>query len=172
MRIRQILMRGGLVNDSGYCSSHKLHRHNRLPSELQCHESESIVVPSSCTGADFMSRLAFVLIAACTASFLCATGGTQQPAAPVFTSGTDFVEVPVLVQKSGKHISGLKKEDFVLRQDGREQPIAFFEEVHRATGDQSNGKPEQTVTASTEQLPPQMTIIALDMVNTPNLDRA
>ena len=39
----------------------------------------------------------------------------QQP--PVFTSGTSFVQVPVIVQRSGKHVSGLKKDDFNLRQD-------------------------------------------------------
>ena len=52
----------------------------------------------------------------------------QQP--PVFTSGTSFVQVPVIVQKSGKHVIGLKKEDFSLRQDGKEQAIATFEEIH------------------------------------------
>jgi len=94
----------------------------------------------------------------------------QKISAPVFTSGTDFVEVPVIVQKSGKHVSGLKKEDFVLRQDGKDQPIAFFQEVLLST--ERGQKPEQGSVAPEGQIPPQMIVIALDMVNTPNLDRA
>jgi VWFA-related protein len=94
----------------------------------------------------------------------------KQTGTPVFTSATNFVQVPVIVQRSGKHVSGLKKEDFILRQDGKEEPIASFEEIRGG---------ETAVTAETQeqfgnqgdQVPPQITIIALDMVNTPNLDR-
>ena len=92
----------------------------------------------------------------------------EQTSAPVLTTRADFVEVPVLVQKSGKHVSGLKKEDFTLRQDGKDQPIALFEEV-RGEG---AARSEQGTAASAEPIAPQMTVIALDMVNTPNLDRA
>jgi len=92
--------------------------------------------------------------------------GKQQP--PVFTTGTTFVQVPVIVQKSGKHVSGLKKEDFTLRQDGKEQPIATFEEVH--TGGQA-AETQGQIGNQAAPVSPQITIIALDMVNTPNLDR-
>ena len=119
-----------------------------------------------------ISRVALSLILVLTVNSFCLAEKSQQTETPVFTSGTDFVEVPVLVQKSGKHVSGLKKEDFVLRQDGKDQPIAFFEEVHRPTSEQSSTQKEQAGAAPTQQLPPQMTIIAIDMVNTPNLDRA
>src|SRR5207237_2750208 len=87
----------------------------------------------------------------------------------VFTSGTSFVQVPVIVQKSGKHVIGLKKEDFSLRQDGKEQAIATFEEIH-ASGIHN---PENQAQFGNQvgQVPPQITIIAMDMVNTPNLDR-
>ena len=51
----------------------------------------------------------------------------KQAETPVFTSGTNFVQVPVIVQRSGKHVPGLKKENFVLRQDGKAQPIATYE---------------------------------------------
>src|SRR5882724_4910596 len=47
-----------------------------------------------------------------------------------FSAGAELVQVPVIVQKSGKHLSGLSKNDFTLQQDGKDQPIASFEEVH------------------------------------------
>jgi VWFA-related protein len=95
----------------------------------------------------------------------------EQTSTPVFTSGTNFVQVPVIVQRSGKHVSGLKKEDFVLRQDGKEQPIASFEEIHAGSTVQI-GEAQSQFGNEAGQVPPQITIIALDMVNTPNLDRA
>ena len=90
---------------------------------------------------------------------------------PRFTSGTNYVEVPVIVQRSGKHVAGLSKDAFTLKQDGKAVPIATFQEVHHdaatttASAAPGSAVPEQVV-------PPQITIIALDMVNTPNLDRA
>src|SRR5437868_3800816 len=91
----------------------------------------------------------------------------QQP--PVFTSGTSFVQVPVIVQRSGKHVSGLKKDDFNLRQDGKEQPIATFEEIHAGGGQTAEAQGQ--IGNQAAPVPAQITIIALDMVNTPNLDR-
>src|SRR5882724_8417544 len=46
-----------------------------------------------------------------------------------FSAGTELVQVPVIVQKSGKHLSGLSKNDFTLQQDGNDQPIVSFEEI-------------------------------------------
>ena len=78
------------------------------------------------------------------------------------------MQVPVIVQRGGKHVSSLKKENFMLRQDDKEQEIASFEEIHRGT------KPATETVAGQEAdpVPQQITIMALDMVNTPNLDRA
>jgi VWFA-related protein len=87
---------------------------------------------------------------------------------PLFTTGTEFVQVPVIVQRGGKHVPGLKKENFVLRQDGKDQALASFEEIHRGEKPPEVVVPGQAVV----QAPQQITIIALDMVNTPNLDRA
>src|SRR5438270_207857 len=117
-----------------------------------------------------MSRLSLSLILLLSLDIFCNADDNQKSGMPVFTSGTDFVEVPVLVQKSGKHVSGLKKEDFVLRQDGKEQTVALFQEVHLAAAESSGTKESDGVAAG--QMPPQITIIAIDMVNTPNLDRA
>ena len=98
----------------------------------------------------------------------------SQTGTPVFTTRTNFVQVPVIVQRSGKHVSGLKKEDFTLRQDGKDQPIATFEEVQ--TGQSANGSEVQSQFGNGSRnkagrMPQQITVIALDMVNTPNLDR-
>lgn len=96
----------------------------------------------------------------------------QDAQTPTFTTTTEFVQVPVIVQRGGKHVPGLQKESFVLRQDGKDQPIVSFEEIHRAP------KPATGETATAEvhdpvrPTPKPITIIALDLVNTPNLDRA
>src|ERR1700761_7889905 len=60
-----------------------------------------------------------------------------------FTSSTELVLVPAVVTDgSGKHVPNLKKEDFVLKEDGKSRPISIFEEVttdtvhfQRASGD-------------------------------------
>jgi hypothetical protein len=52
---------------------------------------------------------------------------TAQTTSIRFTSSTELVLVPTVVNdKSGAHISGLKKEEFSLKQDGKSQPIAVF----------------------------------------------
>src|SRR5262245_47780261 len=71
-----------------------------------------------------VSTFVFLLV------FSLAAQDKQAAQTPLFTAGTSFVQVPVIVQRSGKHVGGLKKDDFVLRQDGKEQPIASFEEIH------------------------------------------
>ena len=58
-------------------------------------------------------------------------------------SSTELVLIPTVVNdKSGAHISGLRKEEFALKQDGKPHPIAIFEEVktdsapvHRSEGE-------------------------------------
>ena len=96
--------------------------------------------------------------------------GEDEQQGPLFTAGTTFVQVPVIVQKSGKHVVGLRKEAFLLRQDGKEQPIATFEEIH--TGGTQTPEAQDQFGKKAGQVPRQITIIAMDMVNTPNLDRA
>ncbi|HJW99332.1 MAG TPA: VWA domain-containing protein [Terriglobales bacterium] len=94
----------------------------------------------------------------------------KQAGTPIFTAGSNFVQVPVIVQRSGKHVSGLKKDLFVLRQDGKEQIIATFEEIRG--GESGRGAQTQTQFGNqAAQVPQQITVIALDTVNTPTLDR-
>ena len=113
-----------------------------------------------------MKPLSFVLLLFASISL---TAQDQQTKPTVFTSGTTFVQVPVIVQKSGKHVSGLKKDAFILRQDGKDQIIATFEEVH-AGG--LRAAETQGQSGKLGPIPRQITIIAMDMVDTPNLDRS
>src|SRR5947209_20181321 len=92
------------------------------------------------------------------------TAQDKQTTTTVFTSGTSFVQVPVIVQRSGEHVSGLKKDAFSLRQDGKEQPIATFEEIHAGGGQTAEVQGQSGNQAA--PVPAQITIIALDMVNT------
>src|SRR4051812_36760159 len=57
---------------------------------------------------------------------LCCTSMAQQTPTqtPTFATKTEYVQVPVIVQKSGKHLTGLSKTDFIIQQDGKDQPIA------------------------------------------------
>jgi VWFA-related protein len=86
---------------------------------------------------------------------------------------TNFVQVAVLVQRSGKHVPSLAKRDFVVQQDGKTQPIAAFEEVHSAAAVPRSGHDQEfgnTSDAATN--PRQITIIAIDTVNTSVMDQA
>ncbi|MEO5936634.1 MAG: hypothetical protein ABIP81_05425 [Terriglobales bacterium] len=83
----------------------------------------------------------------------------------VFTAATEFVQVPVVVQRDGKHLPGLKKNLFTVLQDGKEQPIATFEEVRVQAGTLQKTDFQNTNTPTQN-----ITIIALDTPNTPPLD--
>jgi len=62
-----------------------------------------------------------------------AEGDAQQDTSasvPTFKSRTDLVLVPVVVRDSkGGHVRGLSKEAFSLKEKGKDQEIALFEEV-------------------------------------------
>ena len=101
---------------------------------------------------------------------------TAQSDAITFKSSTELVLVPTVVNdKSGAYVSGLQKEQFSLKQDGKSFPIAVFEEVktnparlHRSAGEHetfSNFEP-----GSSEYH--RLNIIVLDFVNTPFSDQA
>jgi VWFA-related protein len=85
------------------------------------------------------------------------------------TSHTALVLVPALVtDKSGHHLKGLKKEDFVVLEDGAEQQIATFEEVtsdfHRLS---RRNAPDEFSNDVSGESNPRITLIVLDLLNTP-----
>ena len=110
---------------------------------------------------------------------LLALPASSQQNAPVqgeitFRSRSELVLVPVVVvTKDGAHVTGLKKEDFAVRDRGRGQRIAVFEEVQPSTrrppireaNEFTNFLPEDAA-------PKHLTIFVLDLVNTQFLQQA
>ncbi len=91
--------------------------------------------------------------------------------APVFTSHSQLVLVPVVVKDhKGAHLPGLTKDDFVVKEDGAVRRLAFCEEVkttaervkHSATPDKTSFSNFQG-----EQPARRIVILALDGINTP-----
>jgi VWFA-related protein len=101
---------------------------------------------------------------------------TAQTNATTFTSSSELVLVPTVVNdKSGVHIAGLKKGDFALKQDGKSQAIAVFEEVktdsarmRRSAGEHGTFSNFEPGVSDYHRL----NIIVLDFVNTPFPDQA
>ncbi|HZR29233.1 MAG TPA: VWA domain-containing protein [Terriglobales bacterium] len=92
------------------------------------------------------------------------------------TSRTELVQVPVIVKDgSGAPIHGLKKQDFVVQENGKDQIIATFEEITTSSAPVKRAPtdPNQFSNAyigSSE--PRRVTIMVLDSINTPTLDQA
>src|SRR5205823_13451303 len=65
------------------------------------------------------------------------------PPAATFTTGAELVQVPVVVtDATHRPLAGLTASDFTLRQDGKDQKIATFEEIN--VGPRSgNAQPQQ-----------------------------
>ena len=93
-----------------------------------------------------------------------------------FKSETVLIQIPaVVLDKSGNHITNLKKEDFQVQENGKDQKVATFEEV---VADKSRGPAPKTrpgefsnLAAKLGEQPRSVTVIALDTVNTPFLDQ-
>src|ERR1700730_5089043 len=92
-----------------------------------------------------------------------------------FTARTELVLIPTLVtDKSGNHISGLKKEDFRVLENGAEQKIATFEEITSDAQRLSRPRNPNEFSNSLASGPSarRMTLIVLDLINTPFVDQA
>ncbi len=96
-----------------------------------------------------------------------------QSEAPKFSSRSELVLVPAVVtDKSGKHISNLTKDDFVVLEDGKPQKVAVFEELKTsATRVQRSSVPAGHFSnvLETDSRPKRLVIVALDVINTPIL---
>lgn len=115
----------------------------------------------------------FVAKVAVTFLFVPFLAAQQQP---TFRSHAELVVVPTVVaDHSGAHIHGLKKEDFIVRENGVAQKISMFEEVF--TSSQPIHKVElrpglYSNYVTGEVAPRRITIIAFDLLNTPFEDQA
>jgi len=87
-----------------------------------------------------------------------------------FTSRTELALVPAVVtDKYGHHITGLTREDFVVRENGVEQKIATFDEIksdpHRLS--RWKGPDEFSNSLADGGMSARITVIVLDLLNTP-----
>jgi len=92
-----------------------------------------------------------------------------------FTARAELVLVPVLVtDKSGNHITGLKREDFMVLENGAEQKIATFEEItsdaHRVSRPQKPNEFSNSVAVGPSAR--RITLMVLDLLNTRFMDQA
>jgi len=91
-----------------------------------------------------------------------------------FTLRTELVLIPTVVtDKSGTHISGLKKEDFKVLEDSAEEKVATFEEI---TSDTQRwlrpGIPDEfSNSVAAEPSARRITLIMLDFINTRIMDQ-
>jgi VWFA-related protein len=93
-----------------------------------------------------------------------------------FSSTTVLVQVPVVVtDKSGAHLHNLKKEDFQVFENGKEQKLGAFEEITTASSPLPQPASVPGVFSNLAVDPSQprtLAIIAIDEINTPFLDQA
>jgi len=92
-----------------------------------------------------------------------------------FTARVELVLIPTLVtDKSGHHITGLKKEDFTVLENGAEQKIATFEEIssdpHRLTRPKNPNEFANSLAGESSNR--RITLLVLDLINTPFMDQA
>jgi VWFA-related protein len=93
-----------------------------------------------------------------------------------FTARAELVLIPTLVtDKSGNHITGLKKEDFTVFENGTEEKIATFEEIasdpHRLTRPKNVNNNEFGNSLAGESTNRRITLMVLDLINTPFMDQ-
>src|SRR5271166_1054811 len=92
-----------------------------------------------------------------------------------FTARSELVLIPTLVtDKSGNHITGLKKEDFTVLENGTEQKIATFEEItsdpHRYSRPRNPNEFSNSVGGAATNR--RITMLVLDLINTRFTDQA
>ncbi len=94
---------------------------------------------------------------------------------PTFKSSSNLVLVPTVVRdRQGKHLAGLTKDAFRLEENGKQQTISFFEEVHASEG---NSTPYPSPELGYSNLPfdhasrQSLVIIALDLLSTRAIQR-
>jgi VWFA-related protein len=115
-----------------------------------------------------------IAVLACSIFVLAGPKDKENNSEVKFTSRTELVLIPTLVtDKSGNHISGLKKEDFTVLENGGEQKIATFEEItsdaHRFSRPRNPNEFSNSLAGGRSAN--RMTLIVLDFINTPFLDQ-
>jgi VWFA-related protein len=125
-----------------------------------------------------MSRLdaCFVIVGVAFLLSILVEAQTSQGTPSTFTASTELVLIPTVVNdKSGVHVAGLRKEDFILKQDGKSHPIAVFEEVTTNSARVNRSAGQDGIFSNFENGGGdyhRLNIIVLDFVNTPFPDQA
>lgn len=102
-----------------------------------------------------------------------APGWSQQSGQlPTFSSKTDVVLVPVVVRSKSGPVEGLKAEQFSLTEDGKPQKIASVELVRTGARVTRRVAPGEFSNELVAPGPARLTIVGIDMINTPFLDQA
>ncbi len=99
----------------------------------------------------------------------------QQQSEPVVKVETQLVLVDVVAtDKKGAFVSGLTRESFTLKEEGKAQQIAFFSWNGESRQAQPAPLPPNVFTNRPEYHPPEgpLTIVLLDSLNTPRADQA
>jgi VWFA-related protein len=112
---------------------------------------------------------------ACTVLAFGSMLAAQSPNGDMISTTTEIVMVPVVVtDSSGNGLRGLKKEDFRVAENGKEQRIASFEEVTAARVT-IRGNSEQNgiyTNRLSDERPVALGIVVIDFVNTRTLSQA
>jgi VWFA-related protein len=103
------------------------------------------------------------------------SNGKEDKSQIKFTARTELVLIPTIVtDKAGNHITGLKKEDFTVQEDHAEQQITTFDEIR--TDQRTVPRPLHTNEFSNyvagQPSTSRMTLIVLDLINTPFMAQA
>jgi VWFA-related protein len=89
------------------------------------------------------------------------------------TTRTELVLIPTLVtDKSGNHIAGLKKDDFTVLENGSRREVATFEEITSDPHLAHPRNPDEFTNFAGAGITPRITVILLDLINTPFPDQA
>jgi VWFA-related protein len=121
------------------------------------------------------SAASWALFAILFLSALTPGAAQENTATNKLSARTNLVLVPVVVtDRKGVHIRGLKKDDFEVKEDGKIQSLASFEEISaNANPIQRAALPPNAFTNEvTDEHPKELEIIALDLLNTPFASQA
>jgi VWFA-related protein len=78
----------------------------------------------------------------------------------------------LVTDKSGNHIAGLKKEDFTVFENGSGREVATFEEITSNPHLAHPRNPNEFTNFAGAGITPRITVILLDLINTPFPDQA
>ena len=114
--------------------------------------------------------LAFLLAQSGTVPTWAQSKDAQQSGAPRFVSRTSVVLIPTTVtDRSGAHVTGLTKDDFVVLENNQREKISIFEEIKTHSGTIRRVDPRDSgfTNAVTQEAKSQrLTMIVLDTLNT------